>query len=944
MVLATVSTLPPASAGLDPSETDPDKIESFEGIVNGTERTVSFFQSGPDSPTDNSTSDLPTAISHSKVANPREHIILEGQSTQPDGKLQRCSPLFTMERSEIGIGMDLNAANTGDGPSRIRQDLQQGRFEIPPLKNQNFDFNAPPTGTHQSPSTPRQLYLSPLRRRFDMSHLLPDRNLPFNLQIMEHVKSWAELGTRIEDDTRRKEVLDHVFEVLQKAWFEALRLGYDPGTPIPESGKRRQRMSVAPTLVKSQHNLHLPPPIARPRQRKDVEPSKLPIFVSGSYKNSQLWGVTAGELEQAGVSENRVRERAIADLSSGDELLQEVLEDLDTEEISKTDWLRTEEVTPLNPLGRNILLYTLFEVQMSRRSLDHLQSLYAQFTTKQQKANTQKRIDEEMKRHNLFLALALEVTDHPGTSSSGSPESEHEGESHLDKQFPDSGVGYSAAGDPLIEAVEKVVALASTPELGQLVCSMSVVLPEHVLDTANTANTDTLSDKERARCALREILQDIQSIQALSSDAEDTAANSKRHLYLQTEIAELEKNVSNNKKLLADLLPGLKDSLPRVDEESHVPVDIEMGGLQDNAEHSLSGEAATRSEPNSGTSLETTSSAGAPTSVQDLEDVDADLMEHPQLGQAKHDHATIVEPCPSALTRTGSSEQNTSSAIPDSSLEAQPVERYSRVPSQGHEESAHVVQERALGQSLVVRMLVCKGFDPTEFTSEKVFEHGGFSYRYTRASSLSERRAMDEYLDSYIRRHRKSPTHGHYDALCHPADPERRTVVHGIWNNKSGGKADGSEWFYDGDGDCQPPAVEYNHKRSAVKSRAEAETASGEEGASDVVEGRPGTLPEREPPRLVNKNFKNVLKIKLKTRPDANIGKRRQMQNNKRRSRAGPLPASPLSRSMTASTTRPPKRARSASAGRRRSKRHAGKQATSTEVDGNTDDEYVPSD
>ncbi|KAL6250676.1 hypothetical protein RBB50_002979 [Rhinocladiella similis] len=934
-----MSTLTPVHAGSTRLETDPDEIESCKGMMDRKETAKSPSQGGSASLTDDSMSDRAAIINHSEAANPRTPIIAENHSPQSGGLPQHSSPVLTMECYETNITTDQNDANAGDTLNRVRQDLREGRFEIPPFKIREFDVTTQ-AGTRQFSSLPEQLYLSPLRRRFDLSHLLPDRNLPFNGQIMEHVKSWAELGSRIEDDTRRKEVLDHVFEVLQKAWFEALRLGYDPGMPISNSGKRRQRMPTAPSAVKRQPNLDQLPPLARQRQKKDVEPSKLPIFVSGSYKNSQLWGVTAGELEQAGISESRVRERAATDLSAGDALLQEVLDDLNTEEISKPDWLRTEEITPLNPLGRDILLYSLFEVQMSRRSLNHLEGLYVRFTTKQQKVNTQKRIDDETKRHNLFLALALEVNDQAETSSLMSLERRDEGELCLSRQFPDTGNEGSGVESPLFDFMERIVAVANMGDLRQLVSSGSLVLPEHISDT-NSLFADTPSDEENARHVSREILQNVQSVNSLFTDVERAAGNAEKHLLLQTEIGELEKRIADNKSLLADLLSSLKHQLLNASKENDSRGDIEMESLQDNTENLKLGECATTRKDISKVSHETKSSFSASTNSKDAEDVDASQPEYPQTPQAKYDHAVTMETCSPFAPPLGSSDENIPNASRSSYEDGKVQETCSGSAGEEDGDPVQGLEEQVRCQSLVVNLRAPKGFDPDELTSEKVFNHMGFSYRYTRTSSLAERREMDECLDSYVRQTRKGPVPNfrfrRYEALCHPADPLRKTIIHGIWDNRDGSKAEGAEWFYDGDGDCQPPAIEYDHK-PWMELWKEGTTGGGE-GNSDA---KVHQAPEPEQPQTVNKNFKNVLKIKLKTRPDANIGKRRKMQP-KRQSRKGPPSASPLSQSVTASTTKGQKRARSASAGRPRPKRQAGKQIKYTEFDGD-DDEFVPSD
>ncbi|KIW51315.1 hypothetical protein PV05_10049 [Exophiala xenobiotica] len=793
----------------------------------------------------------------------------------------------------------------------IRQDLHAGKIDIPVFKGQkHFDLTAPPPGTYQFPPPWLPPYRSRFRQQFDRSYLLPDRNLPFNIQIMEHVKDWAELGSRIEDDSRRKEVLDRVFVTLQNAWFEALRLGYDPGVPTDGSPKRRQRAPAAAEAVKKQLIPGQPPTPLRSRQKKDVDPAKVPIFVSQSYRGSHLWAVTAGELEEAGVSEARIRRRAEGDLDDGDELLEEVLEEVGGI-LYKEDWFRTPEA---NSCERDLFLYSLFEVQMSRRSLAELQALYDGFSGRQQKVNTQKRIDAEKERHNHFLALALEINGRGG-SKSPQPSDNNYQEGRGDD--PESGDQHESASlaDALVNTVEKVV---NEPNVGTIVSLLDSSGFSEDLFATDQSLQDASSNLDKTKQALRDLMVHARQIDSLSTDAgqgDDLHAN----LQVCAQAEDLAKKVEESKNILANLLSSLKSQPGRSDVEGH-GTDIGTGDSQlDPILAVPTNENLTSGGHSSGQMCEPTHSDNALKRAHSPEEADDDTSEVPAHKKQKIEAQAQNEAQPQmSLVASEVGDINTPTAPAERPASPRPLE----TPGANLAERKEEIGKR----SLVVKLRVPNSFDPTELTSEKVFFQKGFRYRYTRSSTIAQRRAMDEALDSFVRGKRLDGNwrFGRYEALCDPKDPERTTIIHGIWDNKDGTRAEGSEWFHDGNGDCRPPLIEHVGRRVI-------------EGVDDEEPPDPGH--QGHEPIIVNKHHKNVLKLTISKRNNANIGKRRKEQP-KRRARTSALPTSPLSQSVSVSSTRA---TRSASTNKPRPKRQTAKRTTyGYDGDGGSDDEFVP--
>ncbi|KAK4940517.1 hypothetical protein LTR10_019391 [Elasticomyces elasticus] len=668
----------------------------------------------------------------------------------------------------------------GDTLTLIREDLAAGHFNIPDINGQHIDHESPPPGTYRFPRASSPYYESLHRRRFSRTHLLPDSSLPFNSQVMEHVKDWAQLASTIQDEAKRKEVLDHVFEVLQKVWFEALRIGYDPGA-ISDNGL---------------------PPVTRAKPRKEIDPMKTPIFISRSYKQSELWAVTAGELEEAGVSENRVRRRAAGDLDLGDALLQEVLVDCEGV-ISKEDWYAVMERSELNPTGRSLFLYALFEVQWSRYSLEKLQKLYKKFHTRQQKENTQKRIDAEQERHDLFMALALEVNERTGSSRSPSPTP--------NQDRPKEVIEVDQNSDP-----HATLSAESGPD-------------DVDIDTTELSTTPGLMSNEAESTAVLHITVGSDSGAASPTDL-------KRPLSLE---------VAEEKELLP-LTKKLKSL------ESHPDTSRDVSIMSEK--------------------LDPTRQPVYP----------------PHEGLAQED--------------------------------------------QGFRRST---RKQSKKQLCLVTLHIPGGFNPADFSSEKVFSYKGFDYRYTRSSTLTQRRSMDEALHNYVQSWIKPQKgldltwrFGKYEALGGPHDDERKTVIHGFWDNKDGSKVEGAEWFYEGDGEWQP----------SVEVEAQQPMARGfiDDGDDDVLEEEE----EEDAPAvpkitLVNKHLKNAIQErrshgKRKTR---NSGKKSK-EKSKKRGRVGSLPApSPLSQTVSSATSSSNKNSRSS----RRATRSARKSSDGSDEDWHPD-------
>lgn len=464
-------------------------------------------------------------------------------------------------RSEGGLGMSPTAdtiAVTCSIRNSIRQDLELGRLDIPAFKAQPHDEL---TDLHQFPPALLPTCQSRHHARFDRSLLLPVRDRPFKAQIMEHVKSWAEWATGIPDDNRRKEVLDRVFEVLTNVWFEALRQGYDPG--VVDQAATSPWKSTKAGASRSRKGVSLGIPRGKPRQKRDTSPSKVPVLISASHKNGPTWPVTAGELREARVTEEQVRKRASSDdLDQVDDILEDVLGDRGGV-IAAQDWYHATEVTKLNPMGRNLFLYSLYEVLMSRKSIEYLQTLYDSFRNPKQKENTQKRIDDEEERHNLFTALALEIKELDSRSAATSKTRKELVEEIEESYSPKvDSLPRAASIDPdkSIAFLNELIRIIELVINQQEVEGIIVTFEEWELsdeDFCLSEDPDCMSkDRHRAKHALGQLLLHAREIRSLSAHS-DEPSNFDSNVKVCERIEKLERQITQSKHLLGNLLADL---------------------------------------------------------------------------------------------------------------------------------------------------------------------------------------------------------------------------------------------------------------------------------------------------------------------------------------------------------------------------------------------------
>lgn len=227
-----------------------------------------------------------------------------------------------------------------------------------------------------------------LGRRVDV---FPPRDAPLHLHLQAYALRWGFWTSEIRDPAVRRQTLDVVADKMKEAWENAIGENYyvRPVQPVDDSDHRND----AEEKVK------------RGRKRA-VSPSKQPAgFVS---EGKDVLAVTNAELAENGLTMEKINARVQEkDFEAGEEILDEVLENLGRDQLTVKDWSKHGIRGSVHE--RNLLMYSLFVVLECRNERQKLNNLLARFSKESQKRNTRARIEMHQEREFQHMALASEL-------------------------------------------------------------------------------------------------------------------------------------------------------------------------------------------------------------------------------------------------------------------------------------------------------------------------------------------------------------------------------------------------------------------------------------------------------------------------------------------------------------------------------------------------------
>ena len=361
-----------------------------------------------------------TAIPTREVEEPQ--TVTDALPDQPDnlhdGNRSRLERVLAVpdQPSSQGIQLLSRHAPTADIPVFPRR-TPADRSSAPPE----------PLGTLRDQEGARRLkYLD----RFS-ADILPPPTAPLYLQIITYIQRWGIWATTVSDEELRDRLIKVMADKMENIWLEGMRRGLIPQTADALLGGAANTMALGDGQTQqSAHELAAQimagpgrgrQPQQQTRRKRPVSPSKVVVLCRPKRKDVREYGITAGELREAGVTVDMIQERVSSgDLDEDDDLMNDILEQVDREQLLGDDWLSVLPRTKINTMGRDLEIFCLWEVQNSRHELKTLHHLMERFTHSSQIKNTQTRINEEEKLMNRFHALALILHDRETQSSRAS--------------------------------------------------------------------------------------------------------------------------------------------------------------------------------------------------------------------------------------------------------------------------------------------------------------------------------------------------------------------------------------------------------------------------------------------------------------------------------------------------------------------------------------------
>lgn len=209
-----------------------------------------------------------------------------------------------------------------------------------------------------------------------------------------YCRRWALWIAEVKDDARRLELIEWAMSSMEKAW----RHGIDSG------------LYAKPSQNESSQ------PVKKGTKREKIDDILLfddmidtsTIVLSKTDKFN--FKLTNKEFRATGASIDAVNLRiATRDVAAGNKLFEDYVETLENGKINISDWKSRTTTTDANPLGRDLLVYALHEVQLAKAQISQLKGYLSSHKQASQKRNTNNRIAEFSAKINHWLALAIEL-------------------------------------------------------------------------------------------------------------------------------------------------------------------------------------------------------------------------------------------------------------------------------------------------------------------------------------------------------------------------------------------------------------------------------------------------------------------------------------------------------------------------------------------------------
>ncbi|ETN36900.1 uncharacterized protein HMPREF1541_07887 [Cyphellophora europaea CBS 101466] len=652
------------------------------------------------------------------------------------------------------------------------------------------DYRTHRTQAGRASSTPPRRYVSSspgtLNQQPDYvlrfnQKLLPAPDLPIYMEILAYIQRWAYWATMIDNHDRRLELIDFATTKMQVVWTEAVKKGL-----IPQKAPDGQE-KMSPAELEQAMEEERGRQLERKKQKRQPSPSK--AIVVQAKRNIHTdppsrktdYSITAGELVEAQIQWKRVQKRINARHLGVQDLIDRTINRLGRNSlIPNQDWLKKARVTKNNPMGRNLMMYCLWEIFRCNVQLTYLKSLLDMPQNDEQRAITHNTITEEQILRDQLTAIAMELD----------PESEEYISSDEEEEDDDEEV--EDISRPFDHGDRTPINLTNSNMNGAY------------------ADTEPISVKKKldtpfqtpARPSLRgDILTPEDSVPVLALDTKDLELWKKQRAFITDNI-----RVKAN-ALLQVVGDGLDESVATwnpvaqalqeagIDQQNINALILEMNEflaqLQAEDKEIKAKKAAGMIDDID----------GFPTRFEIWQTVPPEGLTSSELDNAFPGTSRVDVTWQKLVMSVASHDQLSGRWFVAKEFDCSTSQRARPPPG--------------FGPALKVKLRLKdkQGYDPEDYCTTNVFNADGFKWRFMSTSTIKQRTSMDDVIDRYVRDrkdadrphpkyHVQATSHrnGTYEVVGHPDSPEGPGVIHGIWDIRKGQEVEDPKmiWFYDG--------------------------------------------------------------------------------------------------------------------------------------------------
>ena len=304
-------------------------------------------------------------------------------------------------------------------------------------------------------------------------------NMPAHAQMLSHLQSWTLCLNHVKDRYLRKQIIGSIAQKFEIVWMNAMRMGLIPfdWQDDMRTAAQAERTIIDVDAIEGEDKDITEQDILehewyprgravekdkdKARKKRPISPAREIVIDTKCHSGSKNFGITAGELLEAGVDMKAVQKRVeTRDLTGGDHLFAETLDDLNQDDLFEHNWRGKVERTVYNILGRDLRLYCIWEMQRCEAQLEVFNKLLGTFFTANQIKNTRNRIDAEQLLHDQLLAIALELD--PGDDAESDADSDVQEISRDLSPDPNSDTG-AGDGEPVVSMEADAGIFEKTP-------------------------------------------------------------------------------------------------------------------------------------------------------------------------------------------------------------------------------------------------------------------------------------------------------------------------------------------------------------------------------------------------------------------------------------------------------------------------------------------------